>query len=90
MKPLKSSQKWLGTVLMVSLLTTGCASDEPTATAPQAVEVELKTLKPATLVDSSTYVGTLEARQRVQLAPSRTNGRIKQILVREGDLVRQG
>ncbi|WP_042711465.1 efflux RND transporter periplasmic adaptor subunit [Crocosphaera watsonii WH 8501] len=90
MKPLKSSQKWLGTVLMVSLLTTGCASDETTATAPQAVEVELKTLKPATLVDSSTYVGTLEARQRVQLAPSRTNGRIKQILVREGDLVRQG
>ncbi len=90
MKPLKSSQKWLGTALMVSLLTTGCASDEPVATGPQAVEVKLQTLRPATLVDSSTYVGTLEARQRVALAPSRTSGRIKQILVREGDLVRQG
>ncbi len=90
MKPLKSSQKWLGTVLMVSLLSTGCASDEPTATAPQAVEVELQTLKPAALVDSSTYVGTLEARQRVELAPSRTDGRIKQIFVSEGDFVQQG
>ncbi|MGK7887109.1 MAG: efflux RND transporter periplasmic adaptor subunit [Crocosphaera sp.] len=90
MKPLKSSQKWLGTVLMVSLLSTGCASDEPTATGPQAVEVELQTLKPAALVDSSTYVGTLEARQRVELAPSRTDGRIKQIFVSEGDFVQQG
>ena len=75
---------------MVSLLTTGCASDEPTATGPQAVEVKLQTLQPATLVNSNTYVGTLEARQRVELAPSRTNGRIKAILVREGDVVRQG
>ncbi len=75
---------------MVSLVTVGCASNEPGATGPQAVEVKLETLKPATLVDSNAYVGTLEARQRVELAPSRTSGRIKQILVREGDVVRQG
>ncbi len=90
MKPAQFSQQWLGTALMVSLLTTGCASNEPAATGSQAVEVKLQTLKPATLVDSNTYVGTLEARQRVELAPSRTNGRIKAILVKEGDLVRQG
>lgn len=75
---------------MVSVLTTGCASNEPAATGPQAVEVKLETLKPATLVDSNAYVGTLEARQRVALAPSRTSGRIKAILVREGDRVTQG
>lgn len=75
---------------MVSLLTTGCASNEPTARGPQPVEVKLQTLEPATLVDSNAYVGTLEARQRVALAPSRTNGRIKAIFVREGDRVSQG
>ncbi|ACB54043.1 unknown [Crocosphaera subtropica ATCC 51142] len=90
MKPLNVSQQWLGTALMVSLLTTGCASNEPTATGPQAVEVKLQTLQPATLVNSNAYVGTLEARQRVELAPSRTNGRIKAIFVQEGDVVRQG
>ncbi len=79
MKPLKCSQQWLGTALMISLLSAGCASNEPTATGPQAVEVKLETLQPATLVDSNAYVGTLEARQRVELSPSRTNGRIKAI-----------
>ncbi|MEL4898652.1 efflux RND transporter periplasmic adaptor subunit [Crocosphaera sp. Alani8] len=90
MKPPTRSQQWLGSALIVSLLAVGCASNEPSATGPQAVEVELKTLETATLVDSGTYVGTLEARQRVELAPSRTDGRIKQIFVREGDPVRQG
>jgi RND family efflux transporter MFP subunit len=91
MKPLKFSQKWLGTALMVSLLTTGCSTtEETTATGPKPVAVKLQTLTPATLVNSNTYVGTLEARQRVTLAPSRTNGRIKRILVSEGDRVRQG
>ncbi|MDJ0728379.1 MAG: efflux RND transporter periplasmic adaptor subunit [Crocosphaera sp.] len=90
MKPVKFSQQWIGSALIVSLLTAGCASNEPTATGPQAVEVKLQTLNSATLINSSTYVGTLEARRRVELAPSRTNGRIKAILVREGDVVRQG
>ncbi|EAZ89952.1 efflux RND transporter periplasmic adaptor subunit [Crocosphaera chwakensis] len=90
MKPLQFSQQWLGTALMVSLLTTGCANNETTATGPQPVEVKLQTLEAATLVDSNAYVGTLEARQRVELAPSRTNGRIKAIFVREGDRVSQG
>ncbi len=90
MKPLQFSRQWLGSTLMVSLLATGCASTEPTATGPQPVEVKLQTLEPATLVDSNAYVGTLEARQRVELAPSRTNGRIKKIFVQEGDRVSQG
>lgn len=90
MKPLQISQQWLGTTLMVSLLTTSCASNEPIATGPQPVEVQLQTLQAATLVNSNAYVGTLEARQRVELAPSRTNGRIKAIFVREGDRVSQG
>ncbi|MDJ0511014.1 MAG: efflux RND transporter periplasmic adaptor subunit [Crocosphaera sp.] len=90
MNPLKFSSKWLGTALVVSLMATGCTSEEPAASGPQALEVKLQTLQSATLVNSNAYVGTLEARQRVELSPSRTNGRIKTIFVREGDLVRQG
>ncbi len=90
MKPLKFSQKSLGTALMVSLLTTGCVTNEPTTGGPKPIEVKLQTLISTSLVNSSAYVGTLEARQRVNLAPSRTEGRIKRILVKEGQLVRQG
>ncbi|MEA5536146.1 efflux RND transporter periplasmic adaptor subunit [Crocosphaera sp. XPORK-15E] len=89
-KHLQSSQKWLGTILMISSLVTGCGTETPQATAPQALPVQLQTLQTATLVNSSAFVGYLEARQRVDLAPSRTNGRIVSILVGEGDTVRQG
>ncbi len=83
-------QKFLGTALMFSLLTTACGSGEQQATGPKAIPVKLETLRQATLIDSSDYVGTLEARRRVNLAPSRTNGRIVKIFAQEGDVVRQG
>lgn len=88
--PFRASQKFLGTALALSLLTTACGTGEKQATGPQAIPVKLQTLEQATLIDSSDYVGTLEARQRVNLAPSRTSGRIVKIFVQEGDIVRQG
>ena len=51
-------------------------------------ETELQTLENTTLIDSSDYVGTLEAKERVNLAP-RIQGRILKIFVQEGESVRQ-
>ena len=67
----------------------GCGGGEQDASAPKAIAVKLKTLESATLVDSSEYVGSLEARDRVSLAP-RIDGRISEIFVRQGDRVERG
>ena len=75
---------------MLLWLTSGCSTTQEQTTGVQPIPVQLKTLQSATLIDSSAYVGTLEAKQRVDLAPSRTNGRIVNILVKEGDIVRRG
>ena len=70
------------------LIVTGCGGKEE-AQQPQAVAVKLKTIESGTLVDSSEYVGSLEAQDRVTLAP-RTEGRILRIFVRQGDSVSRG
>lgn len=56
---------------------------------PQAVMVKLKTIESEILIDSSEYVGSLEARDRVNLAP-RTEGRILRIFARQGERVKKG
>lgn len=84
------SAKIWGISLIFPFLTVGCAGNEPQTQAPQAIAVELQQLRAATLIDSSEYVGTLEARQRVTVAASRTSGRIVDILVDEGQRVTQG
>ena len=66
----------------------GCGGEEE-AQQPQAIAVKLKTLESDTLVDSSEYIGTIEATDRVSLAP-RTDGRISEIFARQGDRVSQG
>ena len=76
-------------VAFLSLGISGCGGGEQEAQQPQALAVKLKTLESATLVDSSEYVGSLEARDRVSLAP-RTEGRILEIFVRQGDRVERG
>ena len=73
---------------MLALSLSGCGG-EKSAEEPQAVAVKLKTLEPANLIDSSEYVGTLEASDRVNLAP-RIDGRILEIFVRQGDRVERG
>ena len=66
----------------------GCGGKEE-AQKPQVVAVKLKTIESDTLIDSSEYVGTLEARDRVSLAP-RNEGRISEIFARQGDRVERG
>ena len=72
-------------VMMLSFSLNGCSGKEE-AQEPQAIAVKLKTMESATLLNSSEYVGTLEARNRVSLAP-RTEGRILEIFARQGDRV---
>ncbi|BAU65323.1 efflux transporter, RND family, MFP subunit [Stanieria sp. NIES-3757] len=82
------SRKLLGAVVALSFLTNACGTEEK-AVAPQAIPVKLQTLETASLIDSSEYVGTLQAKGRVNLAPQIT-GRILSIFVQQGDTVKRG
>ena len=82
-------KKLLTTLILVSLLGTACKNEQPKAQKPQAIPVKLQAIVSSTIVNSSEYVGTLEAKQRVNLA-SRINGRIVKIFVGEGGTVRKG
>ena len=85
------TKKLLGAAVLFPLFLSGCGGGEPKsqASGPQAVPVKLQTLETASLINSSEYVGTLEAQGRVNLAP-RINGRILKIFVNQGDRVSQG
>lgn len=78
----------LGIVISIGLISTGCGQQQQ-ATQPQALPVQLKTLETATMVDSSQFVGTLESKVRVSLAP-KVDGRILEILVSSGAIVTTG
>ena len=82
------AKKLLGAVVLIPLLISGCGGESKGPEA-RAIPVRLQTLETGTLVDSSRYVGTLEARGRVNLAP-RIDGRILKIFVKQGDLVNKG
>ncbi len=73
-------------IAVLSLGIGGCGGGEQESQEPQAIAVKLKTLESATLIDSSEYVGSLVATDRVSLAP-RIDGRILEIFVRQGDRV---
>ncbi|MDJ0576117.1 MAG: efflux RND transporter periplasmic adaptor subunit [Xenococcaceae cyanobacterium MO_234.B1] len=83
------SQKLLGAVIILPLLVSGCGSKEAEEPEVKAIPVKLQTLESETLIDSSRYVGTLEARGRVNVAP-RIDGRIIKIFVQQGERVRRG
>ena len=85
------SKKILGAVFAIPWLLGGCGGGEveSQAAGARAVPVKLETLETATLIDSTEYVGTLEAQGRVNLAP-RINGRILRIFVNQGERVSRG
>jgi RND family efflux transporter MFP subunit len=70
------------------LLVAGCES-KPPAPKATAVPVKLQTLTSATLIDSSEYIGVLQAKQAVNLAPQ-INGRILKFFVEQGAVVQKG
>ena len=56
---------------------------------PSAIAVKLKTIKTATIETSTDFLGSLEAEQTVELN-SELEGRIIEILIKEGQTIRQG
>jgi RND family efflux transporter MFP subunit len=83
------ASKALGTSLFFLVLT-GCGQQQPEAQTPMpAVTVEVQDLGNNQLRASSEFVGSLEAKQRVALAP-RVDGRVVEVAVEEGDTVQEG
>lgn len=84
------SPLFLGTALSVSILSSGCSSNNDKAKAsPQATPVRIETLKAQTISDRSEFVGNLEAVKIVEVRPE-IEGRIEKILVRPGQKVTAG
>ena len=67
----------------------GAAAGGPPAGQPRAMPVKLSTVETTTVQDSSEFVANLQDPRSVVLKP-KIEGRVSQILVKEGDRVRQG
>lgn len=86
------TRKLLSSVLLVSLLTTACSKGEQAGGPPggnQALPVKVLDLQSSQVEESSEFVGTLEAAEKVTLQPQ-IQGRIEQIFVANGDRVNKG
>ncbi|GAB4542952.1 MAG: efflux RND transporter periplasmic adaptor subunit [Pleurocapsa sp.] len=66
-----------------------CSKKQPEAQAPPPPLVEVQELNNSNLMNTSELIGSLEARQKVFLAP-RVDGRIVEIVKQEGDEVSKG
>ncbi len=82
------ASKALGASLMFLALSS-CSKQPEAQAPPPAVPVEVVDLNRTTVQSSSEYNGSLEAKQRVALAP-RVDGRVLEIAVQEGDTVQKG
>lgn len=82
------SGKLLSTLLTLPFLTSACGGGEPplAAAGPPGVLVKLENVVPSTIKESSEFVGSLEAKQRVDLR-AETEGRITRIFANSGDRV---
>ncbi len=80
--------KYLGVSLLFLVLSCG-KQPEAQQAPPPAMPVEVKNLDKTNVQSSSEYVGSIEAKQRVSLAP-RVDGRVIEIAVQEGDTVKKG
>ena len=80
----------MGTALGFLVTLTACGeAPQEQATTPQVIPVETQGLETSQVVESSEFLGRIEATDRVDLA-SRVEGRILNIAVREGDFVEKG
>ncbi len=91
MRPVHSlSPLAVGATLSLSLLLSACGDGSPPGPGGgQAVGVTLTALDTETLEDSSEFVGSLEASERVILRPE-VAGRVERIAVENGDRVEPG
>lgn len=86
-----TTQKYWAAIFLIVTFSTGCSSSNPeTKVGSQPlVPVKLQTLTAANLENSSEFVGSLEAEEKVIVKPE-IQGQIKQIRVKPGDRVKQG
>jgi RND family efflux transporter MFP subunit len=85
------SRKLFSSVLMLSVLT-ACSQPQQAGGPPggdQALPVKVVALETSPVEESSEFVGTLEAAEKVTLQPQ-TQGRIERLLVSSGTRVTQG
>lgn len=82
------SSQLIGTALVV-VLTNACSAPAPQAGGPPAIPVQTETVKTSTVEESSEFVGSLEAQERVALRPE-VEGRIVEIYVSPGQSVSRG
>ncbi|MCC0178410.1 efflux RND transporter periplasmic adaptor subunit [Waterburya agarophytonicola K14] len=76
-------------ISLLLLIATACGKQPEKVQAPPPVAVEVKDLSDDKVQSSSEFVGSIEAKQRVALAP-RVDGRVIEIAVQEGDTVKKG
>lgn len=75
--------------MLASVLTPGCSQPETKTNAVAPVPVKVQALKAGQVEESSNFVGSLEAAEKVEIKPE-IQGRIEAINVREGQPVAQG
>lgn len=85
---LVKSPKWIALLALSLALLSGCEA-EAQRKAPPPLEVDVLTVVPSELRDSSEYLGTLISRQSVDVLPQ-VGGYVRKILVRPGDEVVTG
>ncbi|TVQ07560.1 MAG: efflux RND transporter periplasmic adaptor subunit [Leptolyngbya sp. DLM2.Bin27] len=85
------TRRTLAAALALSLAISACSrSGQPSgAMEPQAVPVQVQELQPGTFEESSDFIGSLEAQQRIDLRPE-VAGRVTQILISSGSAVAAG
>ncbi len=81
--------KAVGAYLLLFFSLVACGKQQPEAQAPPPVLVEVSKLNNSGIRNTSEFIGSLEARQKVNLA-SRTDGRIVEIAQQEGNRVKKG
>mgnify|MGYP001791413764 CR=1 FL=1 len=81
---------FVGTVLSISLLSTGCSrSSNSASAAPPGTPAQVVELEPDTVRESTTFVGNLEAVEVVDVR-SEIQGRIESVFVSPGQFVSAG
>jgi RND family efflux transporter MFP subunit len=76
-------------LFLLTLPLASCQDSSTQASAPSAVPVKLQVVQPATVIESSQFVGTLESAAKVDLRPE-TQGQIVNVMVQPGDRVKPG
>ncbi|MDY7013228.1 MAG: efflux RND transporter periplasmic adaptor subunit [Cyanobacteriota bacterium] len=80
---------FFSTVLLACAIAAGCSRAPAGGPPQQSIPVQVEEIETSVIEESSEFVGTLEAAEKVDLRP-RVEGRIEKILASNGDRVERG